>query len=217
MSTTRITICAKTVRAMLHCTGKKDIRWYINGIIVEPIEGAAALFATDGHVMACQMTTAKYQGHAERINIPRDIVQRIPAAAKELTLTQRGKVVTMRIDGDKRATRESWAKIEDGRFDPLLSARRSAAGVARGYQVAVDAELVGRITKTVCGLVKAKTAGMHRPKPDVRIMTAGESGAFLFTSVSLPDFLGFVMSMRASGVAEIPSWAMPRAEQKDAA
>lgn len=217
MSTTRVTLCAKTVRAMLHCASKADIRWYINGIVVEPVDGAAGLFATDGHVMACQMTGTQYQGHAERITIPRDIVQRIPATAKELTLTQRGKVVTMRIDGDKRATRESWSRIEDGRFDPLLSARRSAAGAASVHPVTVNAELVTKIMKTICGLVKAKTPGMFRPQPEVRIMTTGESSAILVTSVTLPDFMGIVMPMLASGVAEIPGWAMPRAEQQEAA
>lgn len=217
MSTTRVTLCAKTVRAMLHCAANTDIRWYINGIIVEPVDGAAGLFATDGHVMACHMTGAQYQGHAERITIPREIVQRIPAAAKELTLTQRGKVVTMRIDSDKHSTRESWDRIEDGRIDPLLSARRSAAGVARVNQVTVNAELVTRIMKTICGLVKAKTSGTFMPKPEVRIMTTGESSAILVTSVTLPDFLGIVMPMRASGVAEIPGWAMQRAEQQEAA
>ncbi len=199
---TRITLCAKSIRAMLHCATKHDIRWYINGVTVDTVNGKAVLLATNRHILASLMTEATFSGTAERIFIPHAAVARIPATASSVTITQRTDQVTLRIDGDERITRESFKRTEKSPVN-LISMLTRQQPKRAAPPATVNAAYITTMMKTVIDLQRAR--GFGRMPPAAQLKAQGGEDALLVTSPLIPEFAGLIMPLRFDET-DLPKW-----------
>lgn len=182
---------------------KNDVRYYLNGMLVQAARGATAdatetgtrLVATDGH-----MALAVRHTDADGWTGPDTIV---PRALVEWALKQKGaKLVTVTREGDDVTIEAGGLRMTapriDGRFPDWQAAMPAVAGeyAATGF----DADLLARICKAATAARKA-SAVRRRTGPAVTIEPVGERSArFAF---EMPDGLtarGVVMPMRDSAV-----------------
>ena len=134
---------------------KKDVRYYLNGAMVESAAGGLRAVATDGHALAvCDSPGA---GPAERLLIPREAV--------EWALKQKGDAFTLEWEGFAGTlTTESGIPMQvaliDGRFPdyqaviPMLQDDRTELA---GF----NPEILATIAKASAGLRKAGAAGKY--------------------------------------------------------
>ena len=171
---------------------KKDVRFYLNGAMVETAAGGLRAVATDGHALAvCDSPGA---GPAERLLIPREAV--------EWALKQKGEAVTLEWEGFAGTlVNELGARIPvkliDGRYPdyaaviPLLQADRTELA---GF----DPEILVLVAKSAAGLKKYGGAGRY---PAVTLHGNGNNNAPGFELGGLKDGLrviGAVMPLRDS-------------------
>lgn len=138
----KIELNAKALRAALHCAAKKDIRYYLNGVLVQ-ITGTSESFivGTNGSILfACraeyETLDAPQNGPWELI-IPCDIVKGINKKSKTVILEalQDGRYmleskVFSGIDGkfpDYRRVIPQECTGETAQYDPALLASATAA------------------------------------------------------------------------------------------
>ena len=134
---------------------KKDVRFYLNGAMVETAAGGLRAVATDGNALAvCDSPGA---GPAERLLIPREAV--------EWALKQKGEAVTLEWEGFAGTlTTESGMSMPvtliDGRFPdyqaviPMLQEDRTELA---GF----NPDILATIAKASAGLRKAGAAGKY--------------------------------------------------------
>jgi hypothetical protein len=85
MQSITVTLDRRHLKAALICAAKQDIRWYLNGVLLELGAGAkgnrALLIATDGHRLSCSDATGddNDMGAAQACSviIPRDLIERV--------------------------------------------------------------------------------------------------------------------------------------------
>ena len=107
---TTTTIDARHLRAAIHCAGKSDVRYYLNGVYVEALPDETRVVATDGIKLAV-FRSATANPEPFSVIIPRTTVEAFVKLAKgvkfaDLTVT----------DG---ACRLSWAN-NSLPFDPIV-------------------------------------------------------------------------------------------------
>jgi DNA polymerase-3 subunit beta len=61
---------ATTLKAALYCASKNDVRYYLNGIFIEPSKGR--VLATDGHILFCGEAP---NGKVADIIVPREVIE----------------------------------------------------------------------------------------------------------------------------------------------
>jgi len=78
-----------TLDAMLLIAGKKDIRYYLNGVYIEFNETTTRAVGCDGHKLGIYQSAAPDNRGAGSITIPRDIIENLPKgnAKRPLVLT----------------------------------------------------------------------------------------------------------------------------------
>lgn len=105
-------IPANTLAAALVCAAKKDVRFYLNGVYVEPCaDGHVIVVATDGKVMYA----SKCDREATDSVIEAPMI--LPREAVELVLKDKPTVVTVKFDGEYATLNDSVrCKPIDGRF-----------------------------------------------------------------------------------------------------
>lgn len=199
---TRTTLCAKSVRAMLHCAAQNDVRWYLNGITIDPVDGKAVPFTSNGSILASLMTGAAFSGSAERIFLPRSAVARIPATASSVTVTQRADTIILRIDGDERTTRDLFKRPPRSDVNLVrLLPRRLPKNEAE--PVPLHPANVVALMKTVIDLGRA--LGLGRGQVSVQLTACDQASASLVLSEQVPEFAGLIMPMRCNQ-AGLPAW-----------
>ena len=173
---------------------KKDVRYYLNGAMVETAAGGLRAVATDGHALAvCDSPGA---GPGERLLIPREAV--------EWALKQKGEAVTLEwteAKGLAEMVNEAGARIPvkliDGRYPeyaaviPMLKADRTELA---GF----NPEILVLVAKCAAGLKKYGDAGRY---PAVTLHGNGNNNAAGFELGGLKDGLrviGVVMPLRDS-------------------
>lgn len=173
---------------------KKDVRYYLNGAMIEAAAGGLRAVATDGHALAvCDSPGA---GPGERLLIPREAV--------EWALKQKGEAVTLEwteAKGLAEMVNEAGARIPvkliDGRYPeyqaviPMLQAERTELA---GF----NPEILVLVAKAAAGLVKMGGVGKY---PAVTLHGNGPNNAAGFELGGLIGGLkviGVVMPMRDS-------------------
>lgn len=73
---------------MLLIAGKKDIRYYLNGLCVEYSSEITRVIACDGHKLGIYQAAAPDNRGAGSIIIPRDVIESLPKKAGILTFSQ---------------------------------------------------------------------------------------------------------------------------------
>ena len=192
-----IQIDKKQIQAALLFAAKKDIRYYLNAVLVETTPGETRLVATDGHALLVQRYAAV---NAETVSvvIPRDVLEGVKGG---------GHIVGVRdalgwslIDGN---TRTAFTPTDGQYLDyrRLLRATKAQSGdTSAGH---FNPEFLVKYQKA------ARILG-SKEYPFIR--QAGEKNGAFVTTQGLPDFLGVIMPCRL-GFSEkspdegIPAWA----------
>jgi hypothetical protein len=148
------TIYLRTLAAVATFQAVKDVRYYLNCVMVEPRkDGGIRCVATDGHALAFAGDT---QGEASlRVLLPTDAVT--------WALKQKGEFVTLAYDGfTGTLTAESGAVIPvalvDGHFPDWQAVVPVAVGSGEPLG-AVNVELYARLDKAGKGMKNAGVGG----------------------------------------------------------
>ena len=84
--TNQFFIKQSTLEAMLLLAGKKDIRYYLNGLFIEYSPEITRVVGCDGHKLGIYQAAAPdNRGHGSII-IPRDVIENLPKGNKEFLL-----------------------------------------------------------------------------------------------------------------------------------
>ena len=81
-------VSQSTLDAMLLLAGKKDIRYYLNGLNIEWNSEITRVIACDGHKLGIYQAAAPDNRGAGSITIPRDAIESLPKKCGILTFSQ---------------------------------------------------------------------------------------------------------------------------------
>jgi|SRR6185437_6235638 len=189
-----IRIDARHLRAAIHCAGKKDVRYYLNGVRIEALPTETRVIATDGYKVA--VFRSPFCDHVPAsVTIPRDVVERLVKEAK------RTKIVELRIDGESHSLGFSGDSIAfspiDGRFPDY---RQIFSHAPSGETAQFDPEHLAAFTKV------AKALGTRQP-PQVTHNGTGTAPVWIN---AITDFAGAVAPFKTPATrVDVPdtSWA----------
>lgn len=184
-----VTVSARSLAAAAPFMAKKDIRHYLNGLLLEAHkDGSVNVVATDGHaLLAANDKRSKWEPGRQAV-IPRSMVDAIVKATKDedVELDFNGSTVTAR-----------WGNTQITEFCPDLNSRfpdyravlpLEGDGTAKPVGV-LDYTLVERVVKASANLKKCGSFGSKR--------------AIHFHGYGLNDSVGFVIR---------PVWSAQEAE-----
>lgn len=179
-----------TLDALLLIAGKKDIRYYLNGIYIEWDRNTTRVIGCDGHKLGVYQNASPDNAGCGSIIIPRDVIESLPKKCGVLTFSQVSET-HWQIDTGTATIKFAPcdAKYPDFRrvVHPIQTAGTS--GVAGGYNLNYlnDFEKCGNL------LAGSKLRMGNR----LRLHHNGDAaGLVLFNCVD--GFAGVVMPMRDS-------------------
>ena len=195
-----ITVEKKALRAISLFTSVKDIRYYLNGVLVELSPDGARLVATNGHMLAVIRCRGQNGGdiapnEKREYIIPRDAFKSIKKAGRRdapaVFLQFEGDTFTI-IDGETKTT----GKVIDGKYPDY---RRIFSGPINDKPAQFNAEYVWAFHEA------AREYGQHIPQVSI-----GHNGDMSATvNIGEPDFFGVLMPMRSHDVQKTPpAWVM---------
>lgn len=179
-----------TLDAMLQLAGKKDIRYYLNGVYIEFDATTTRAVGCDGHKLGIYQAAAPDNRGNGSIIIPRDVIENLPKKAGILTFSQ---VTETHWAIDTGAATIKFvpcdAKYPDFRrvVHPIQTAGTS--GVAAGFNL----EYFNQFEK--CGNLLAGTK--LRVGNRLRLHHNGDGAALVLLNC-VEGFAGVVMPMRDS-------------------
>lgn len=183
-----VTIDRGALRGMLNLAAKKDIRYYLNGLLVEATPEKTRLVATDGHVLGiytCNATANDANTGNVSVILPRDLCERIKAE-KNIPL------VMLEVDGDNVTLVDCGQRIGgkriDGNFPDYTATIPAEADEHKPGNF--NPELMMRFAKF------AKAIG-HNPQ-SVRLTQNGPNRAALVTIGGERGFVGVIMPLRVN-------------------
>ena len=183
------------IKAISHLSATKDIRFYLNGILVEATKTHTTLVATDGHVLGVYKNEEENE-IPENVKyefiLPNDALKNLKASiikdelvSLEFERDENSKVITVII---KSVSITLTTQTIDGKFPDF---RRVLPRETTNEPGHYNPELLARSIKV------AKDFGM---KPhNINLHQNGTSAATL-TIDGIPNFLGVVMPMRNDSV-----------------
>jgi DNA polymerase-3 subunit beta len=174
-----------SLKAMAILASKQDIRYYLNGVLVESNGAYTRLVATDGHLLGIfQISETAHEDKAFSIIIPNEIIAKLDKKDNFLSTNEHGNWV---IDGI------SFNPI-DGKFPDYMRVLPSKP--ATGETAQFNPELINRFTK--CSKL---LNGSKFP------VIAHNGGSSALIDIGLDRFVGVVMPMRNNIVInQIPVW-----------
>ena len=179
-----------TLDAMLLLAGKKDIRYYLNGLNIEWNSEITRVIACDGHKLGIFQAAAPDNRGAGSITIPRDAIESLPKKAGILTFSQ---ITETHWQIDTGAATIKFVPCESKYPDfrrvvhPIQTAGTS--GVAAGFNL----EYLNQFEK--CGNLLA--SNKLRVGNRLRLHHNGDGAALVLLNC-VEGFAGVVMPMRDS-------------------
>lgn len=212
---TTIRVSLRALKAALHVAGKQDVRYYLNGILIEAGTSVTRITGCDGSALAtmreAQNNGVPY-GEVRELIVPRHIIEGVKATAKQL----RDGIVQIELPEDTRSE-DCVLRFEqitmtfravDGRF-PDYRRVIPQVGKQSGAPVAFNIDLLtlmGKCIDTFTGSPKY---------PAIRLDTNGEEGAALVRT-SDGSFVGVLMPLRKEPCDHDILWAQESPKCEDA-
>lgn len=201
----KIQINAKALKAMTHIMAKRDIRYYLNGVLVEATATETVLVATDGHKMLAIRQTAENEVSSKaHLIIPGNIV---PMMSSKNKLPKNIPFTIEEKDGASgiwiSPLNNIGAKIEFCAVEGKFPDWRKVCGKAKpnGEQGQFNFKYLSDFFNAA----KDHT-GLSRP---FMVLSSGGTNAESIISIDGDqDFIGVVMPMRTGDpLKEVPLWA----------
>jgi DNA polymerase sliding clamp subunit (PCNA homolog) len=199
-ATSTVTIDASLVARALPFRAYNDVRYYLNGVLIEPEPtGGVNVIATDGHAMICLHDPA---GRATRRLI-------LPIGKAQATPLRKGGKLHATSDGRAYITGEGgeilWICPEleiEGKYPNTKELVGNVADYVPGFVAAMNPALLARLHEARprgCGIARP-VAFFHRP-------STARSSAVLVTFGQ--DGFALLMPMRASEAEVSPGASVP--------
>lgn len=190
---TSIQINRKHLLSMLNLSGKKDIRYYLNGVCLELHSNMALLVACDGHCLGA----LRIEYSNDSLTQPVQFI--IPNETIEMLKSSKNINVELNIDeGLTNFDNMITFKMIDGKFPDF---RRVFPKKCSGEVSQFDPNIVMQLRKTVDGI--------YGKKEHIEISHNGGDSA-LVSVVEHSQFFGVIMPLRTRKTGEIlsgaPSW-----------
>jgi hypothetical protein len=187
----------KDIRAMLHLTAKKDIRYYLQGIHVVQDNRGTYLEATDGHIMGRLLINSESHSEKKSIVLPSEQLLKLKGTKKTsddyLHFTVNGLAVEC-IDGNQISRFEA----HDARFPDT---DRVLPLVFKSEEIAVSTFNIDLLSRFVDA---SEEIWGKRQVPQV--MHRGNSSGIVSFSHMDDCFVGVIMPMREQGASKVPEW-----------
>lgn len=177
-----------SLKAMSLLASKQDIRYYLNGVLVQSNKDHTRLVATDGHLLGVfQTSETAHDDNAFSIIIPNEIIAKLDKQDNFLSC----------VDGKWNIDGISFNPI-DGSFPDYMRVLPSKP--ASGEPAQFNPELITRFAK--CSKL------LNGTKYPV-IAYNGQGSALV--DIGLDRFVGVVMPMRNEvKIKETPEWLKPK-------
>lgn len=197
----KIQVSRNALKALLLFAARLDIRYYLNGVLVEATKTTTRVVAMNGHVMAIH--------HSKKDNAVDEAVSLIvPRAAIELLRSQGPKGgllrdVALEKCADGWCLRDHTNSLRLG-FDPI-------EGKFPSYLKVFPAEASGEfahINPIYLGLLAKAAAAFKTGSHHVSIAHNGY-GAAIARIETVPEFAAALMPMRYTQKACFPEWLAP--------
>lgn len=194
---------ARLVAAIAQFKASHDIRYYLNGVYVEPrTTGGAVIVATNGHAMGAWLD--------ESAGIDRPAILKV--SAKLLTACHGAETNRLTIIDDRLAVVDQYGievhiqpepgKWEvHGKFPNWAAVIGKAADAQHGLQSALNPEYIESMSRAL-----RIGAGSKHMSITTRQRAPHES--IVFTSTYAPNFVGVIMPLREDE-APLPKWLTP--------
>jgi DNA polymerase-3 subunit beta len=189
--TTIINVKQSTLDAMLLIAGKKDIRYYLNGVYLEWNSTLTRAVGCDGHKLAVMNETRDDNQGAGSIIIPRDVIERLPKRSNTNYVVS---ITCTGVEDNKR-----WAIVAAGvsvSFTPCDAKYPDWRRVSQGIKT--SGEAAGFNLDYLVAFEKAGAilgGGKCRVGNRTRIHHNGRDGAII-TLDGIDGFAGVVMPLR---------------------
>jgi len=174
-----------SLKAMAVLASKQDIRYYLNGVLVESTGAYTRMVATDGHLLGIfQISETAHEGKAFSIIIPNEIIAKLDKKDNFLSTNEHG---NWSIDGI------AFTPV-DGKFPDYM--RVLPLNPTSGEASQFNPELITRFVKCSKLLNGSKL-------PTI----AHNGGSSAFVDIGIDRFVGIVMPMRTTvTLRETPNW-----------
>jgi hypothetical protein len=208
----QINIPRAALQAMTHLCTRNDIRYYLNGVMLETLANEARLVATDGSVMGVYRMTDCSFPEAERGQMI------LPLSAVDLALKAAAKTLPIQLQVTQGAAGPvhmlgavAFTPVE-GRFPDY---RRAIPREVSGVATMIDPALLARFAKACdCLAPKAQTSPVRIGHNGVRNEKGGrEDRGAIVECAGVPGFAGVVMPLRFEDVEYpkgAPAWVYER-------
>jgi len=186
------------LNAMANLSAKKDIRYYLNGVLLEVSNSIIRIVATDGHLLGVYQQSNKGgdEGEFFKIIIPNEVISKLEKKVLQHTLT---------TDGYKCEIDNIGFSAIDGTFPDYM--RVFPTGKVSGEIAQFNPDFIARFTKV------GKALGMKNPMP-----TIGHNGTgTALVDIGKPDyFAGLMMPYKTEHTMfSTPAWLTKMEVQKD--
>lgn len=180
-----------TLDALLLIAGKKDIRYYLNGIYIEWDQTTSRAVGCDGHKLGIYQADAPDNRGAGSIIIPRDVIENLPKKAGILTFTQNDSGAGWTINTG--ATTVGFTPYEDKYPDFRRVVHGLQTTGTSGQAAGFNLEYLNQFEK--CGNVLA--GSKLRVGNRLRLHHNGDAAALVLLNC-VDGFAGVVMPLRDS-------------------
>jgi DNA polymerase-3 subunit beta len=189
--TTIINLKQSTLDAMLLIAGKKDVRYYLNGVSLEWNHEKTRAIGCDGCALGVVSQFIEGNEGEGSIILPRDVIERLPKRPKNDAIVS----ITCTGVGDSK----KWAIVTGGvviNFTPCDAQYPDWRRITHGLKT--SGEAAGFNVDYLVAFEKAGVimgGGKLRVGSRLRLHHNGRDGA-LVTLDGLPDFAGVVMPLK---------------------
>jgi DNA polymerase III beta subunit, central domain len=200
----KLNLKARLVAAIAQFKAHNDIRFYLNGVYVEPNNKGVLIVATNGHAMGVWLDES---GEIERPAILR-IGAKLQAAChgadtKRLVITDDRLVVVNKLGSSEpelyvQPQPNDWEMA--GKFPDWARVIRIVEGEPRLHS-AINPEYIAMMDRAI-------SIGIGDKYKSITIRQATANDIIMFTSAASPNFVGGIMPLREND-APIPAWIKP--------
>lgn len=209
-------ISARDLARVLPFRADQDVRYYLNGICVEPVPGGAVIVATNGHLLAAMRSQDTVVSERVIVNVTPAFAAAVKKASRsELSfiraVTKTSTLEVVNVPGTSRNKGEDIAFVKpgepfiDGKFPDWRKIIPSDEKIGKGLPAAYNADYLRRALEAVCEGPKQRYHHL--------IQFYHTSAAEPLTSAAIirmrQDFICVVMPVRDDAVEAMPAWVRP--------
>lgn len=198
-----INLKARLVAAIAQFKASHDIRYYLNGVYVEPRPtGGAVIVATNGHAMGAWLDESAEIDRPAILKTSAKLLTACHGAeTNRLTLIDDRLAVVDKVGTELHIQPEPGQWEVYGKFPNWAAVIGKAADAQHGLQSALNPEYIESMSRALRIGAGSKNMSMFTRQ-------RAPHEAIVFTSIYAPNFVGVIMPMREND-APLPTWLAP--------